>query len=109
MAKLEHDISRLSATLGRRRHRIKLQKQVLREGAMELCKQPRTLVTAAVSGAVLERALVDARTGQPSSAGAASAPGWRCLRPSNALFWPCSSFDKEYNQPALAGQQQTVH
>lgn len=73
MAKLEHDISRLSATLGRRRHRIERQKQALREDAMELCKQPRALVTAAVTGAVLERVLVDARTGQPSSAEGARA------------------------------------
>lgn len=67
MPTLEHEIARHSATLELRRRRIQQQKQVLRAGAMELCKQPATLATAAAAGAVLERVLPDPRAEQRRS------------------------------------------
>lgn len=53
MSKLQHDIAMHSATLTLRRQHLRKQSWELRSGILQFCKQPTTLVGAAVTGAVL--------------------------------------------------------
>ena len=77
MSKLDNDIALQSAALTMRRRYIHQRKRELRYGAMELCKKPSTLFTAALSGAVLARVLpsVLGSKQQPSAEGHHSTAG----------------------------------
>jgi len=81
MSNRDRELALRSAALNQQRQRLQQQKQALHDGALALCKQPRTLVGAALAGFILARMNpLPHVTRQTSPVGATDTPGTGSFR-----------------------------
>ncbi len=81
MSNRDRELALRSAALNQQRQRLQQQKQALHDGALALCKQPKTLAGAALAGFILARmSPLSHSARQTSRAGATGTTGTGSFR-----------------------------